>query len=619
MRAGQLKSNDSSLIQRRIYARINKQLYNIPHLSTMALMFPACFSSKSPAAGAAGEQLVYNHFRDTLPDNWVVIHDLWRLFFQTKKRYYANYETDFIILIPDKGIMVVEVKNIKTIKVKDGTWTRVGSDGVESDFGSHHSPVHQAYLASKRLRKCLSTRFDTEKMEVRSMAILLQQKRTDIPADSTWDDMLVCGMDELQSNLTERINSLFTFKREFTEEQIQEVRSFLVQTIQYTQDLHTYTNMMDTVAAPLNKTLSMLENCRGGIRVDGCAGTGKTVMALTEAQRLATRAMYQANGQRVLILCFNRHLGESIKNHKLIRKLRQKGHIYANTFAGFCDAVLEPAGICIDWRHANHEVEANTQQLLSEIERNWQFDYVFVDEAQDFNPTWWQFIYKALGTKGKLYLFTDTNQALFGHADTVPDFPTRVTLQHNLRNSKDIATYGRVLLPDGAVVHPLPLSVQEVNILPGAADVEERARMANELLQELLKTYDRRDIAVLSPWKKTEKSSLSRIPGVSGAYPSEPADNSVKRHEAWKLGETVLGESIRAFKGLESLVVILTDVPAPGESPAFSPNDFYVACTRARVVLYIIPTQSGEPYVREVLQRAKEREGAECAVAPYDV
>lgn len=585
----------------------------------MALMFPACFTSKSPTAGAAGEQLVYNHFRDTLPDNWVVIHDLWRLFFQTQKRYYANYETDFIILIPGKGIMVVEVKNIKSVKVKDGIWTRIGNDGKEGGFGAHRSPVHQAYIAGKRLRKCLGTRFNTKKMEVRSMVILLQQKRADIPADDTWDDMLVCGMEELQGNLTERINSLFAFNREFSEEQMHEVRSFLVQTVQYTQDLHSYTNMMDMVASPLNKTLSLMEHCQAGIRVEGCAGTGKTVMAISEAHRLASRAMRLNNGQRVLLLCFNRHLGHSLKNHKLIRKLRLNGHIYANTFAGFCDAVLAPSGISIDWNHAGHEVPAHAAELLAEIERNWQFDYVFVDEAQDFNPDWWQFIYKALGNTGKLYLFADSNQSLFGHADTVPELPTRLTLQHNLRNSKDIATYGREILPEGAVVHPLPLSVQEVKILPGLSTVEERAQAADTLLQELLQTYDRRDIAVLSPWKKTDKSSLTRIPAVTGAHPGESAEESIKRHEAWKQGETVLGESIRAFKGLESLVVILTDIPAPGETPAFKDNDFYVACTRARVALYIIPTQSGEAYAREILKRALERDGSDISPSPFEL
>lgn len=577
----------------------------------MAQMFPACFTSKNSAAGAAGERLVYNHFKEHLPDNWVVIHDLWRFFFQMKKRYYANYETDFIILVPNKGIMVIEVKNIKTIKVENGKWIRINSEGVQADFGSYESPVHQAYLGAKKLRSCLSTRFDIENMEVRSMAILLQQKRADIPADDTWDDLLICGMEELQDGLTRRIKYLFNQKKEFTEEQIEEVRSFLVQTVQYTQDLHTYTKMMDTEAAPLTKLLSLLENSSGGIRVDGCAGSGKTVMAINEVHRLSARIKAQQEGKYVLFLCYNRHLGQCIKNHPLIRKFTKGKRLYANTFAWFCDEVLEPTGINIDWRKAEQEVAAYTPQLIEQIQQKWQYDYVFIDEAQDFHPSWWALIHATLKPGGKLYVFSDTNQSLYGHINTVPELPTRITLNHNIRNCKDIATYGHALLPEGATMYTLPVSVQEVHILPGSANVEERARTADRLLRELLKTYDRRDIVVLSPWKKPEKSSLNRIPNVSATYLNETPEHSIQRHEYWRQGKIVLGESIRAFKGLESLVVILTDIPAPGESLAFKQNDFYVACTRARVALYIIPTLTGEPYVKEVLRRSQEKKQPE--------
>lgn len=577
----------------------------------MALMFPACFTAKSPTAGAAGEQVVYNYLRDHLPDDWIVIHDLWRFFFQRHKRYYANYETDFIILVPDKGIMVVEVKNIQNIQVKDGQWLRITHDGKAESFGSYESPVQQAHIACGKLRSCLSTRFDIKSIEVRSMAILLQQKRTEIPADKTWDDLLICGMTELQDNLRGRINYLFNLKRSFTHEMMDEVRSFLVQTIQYTQDLHTFTNIMDTAGAPLTKVLSLLENSRGGIRVDGCAGSGKTVMAIKEVHRLATRISCQADSERILFLCFNRHLGQSIKHNKSIRKLCQKGIIYANTFAWFCDDILSPIGLSIDWGNAETEIRKKMPLLLAEIERDWQFDYVFVDEAQDFHPDWWQAILKALREKGKLYVFTDSNQSLYGHAGAVPDLPTRITLTYNIRNCKDIANFCNALLPEAEAVTPLPVSVQEVKVLPGSASVEERARTAETLLAQLLKTYNARDIAVLSPWKKTEKSSLTRISGVAGAYPDETPEESVARHVQWKRGEAVLGESIRAFKGLESVVVILTDIPAPGESLAFTANDFYVACTRARVALYIIPTQSGEPYVQGVLEKAKETEDKE--------
>ena len=62
----------------------------------------------------------------------------------------------------------------------------------------------------------------------------------------------------------------------------------------------------------------------------------------------------------------------------------------------------------------------------------------------------------------------------------------------------------------------------------------------------------------------------------------------------------VLGETVRSFKGLEAPFVILTDVNFPKENSGFTPNDFYVACTRAKYGLYIVPTVEGEKYIREL-------------------
>lgn len=576
----------------------------------MASMFPACFTNQSPNSGVVGERIVYEFLRDNLPDDWIVIHDLWRYFFQHNRKQYANYETDFIVLVPNKGLLVIEVKNVRTLWVESGQWMFLDEQGREKPLGSYISPVQQAYLGSKRLMDCLSYRFDVNHVEFRSLAILLQQRRDDVGLPQGLDDMMVFGIEEMQDNLQQRIESLFINGHAFAREQMEAIRAYLVQTIQYEKNLRSHASMLDMASETLTRTLYLLENSTGGIRVDGCAGSGKTLMAASEVKRIGKRILQNEGQERILLLCFNRHLAHNLREQKSIYKLRQADIVYANTFARFCDDVLTPLNLTIDWRKAESEVAAYTRQLREQIAQNWQFDYVFVDEAQDFHPSWWPLVKQALRPNGKLYLFTDTNQSLYGHKNTVPEPPTRITLHHNIRNSKDIATYSHTLLPPGTTVYALPLNSQKVHILPGSDNVDTRAAKASKLVSELLQTYSARDIVVLSPWKKAEKSSLCRIPGVAGAQPGEQPEQSLARHERWHRNEHVLGESIRAFKGLESLIVILTDIPALGETPAFSLNDFYVACTRARVALYIIPTLTGEPFVREVQRRSAAPETA---------
>ena len=66
----------------------------------------------------------------------------------------------------------------------------------------------------------------------------------------------------------------------------------------------------------------------------------------------------------------------------------------------------------------------------------------------------------------------------------------------------------------------------------------------------------------------------------------------------------IVGTSIRSIKGLESDYVILTDVDEPGSDHAQSKNDFFVACTRAKFGLIIIPkSEEGEAYARSLLQK----------------
>ena len=64
----------------------------------------------------------------------------------------------------------------------------------------------------------------------------------------------------------------------------------------------------------------------------------------------------------------------------------------------------------------------------------------------------------------------------------------------------------------------------------------------------------------------------------------------------------MLGTTIKSFKGLESDYIILTDVDEPKDedrNPLRS-NDFYVACTRAKLGLYIIPkTLQGYEYAKK--------------------
>ena len=75
--------------------------------------------------------------------------------------------------------------------------------------------------------------------------------------------------------------------------------------------------------------------------------------------------------------------------------------------------------------------------------------------------------------------------------------------------------------------------------------------------------------------------------------------------DEWRY-RTVCGESVWLALGA-SHAMILTDVGEPGEDRAQTKNDFYVACTRAKYGLVIIPkSDSGAAYARNLLAKSQE-------------
>ena len=146
-------------------------------------MFPAEFIVTAPSnMGEIGERLVYEALRQ-MPEDWTVIHNCWRHLLVKgpkklkKTRQHITYEADFVVLIPGKGILVLEVKNWQRAKVENGRWFRGNPDG-SYEAVNHDSPLNQAFLAMKHLRTELEKQFrwgydGRSRLECRCMAVLL--------------------------------------------------------------------------------------------------------------------------------------------------------------------------------------------------------------------------------------------------------------------------------------------------------------------------------------------------------------------------------------------------------------------------------------------------------------
>ena len=614
----------------------------------MAEIYPKIDPPSSGKSGDEGEKIV-RHVLKKLPPNWVVIQDYWR-FYVNKKREYENYEADFIVLIPYKGIVVIEVKNWHNCVVENGQWKyqRAGAANNELEPVDEYkqSPLNQAFLASSKLNGELSenvyANFRTDpKVEYRAMAIMIQNiatfangvsgveidkqisEKTSIPLK----DLYICGFKESDDEklLKRKLEGLFvwsnsSFSRQFSSDRINLIVKYLLPRIYFNADPLYYGRVMENATASIHSLLQMVEKSSSDISVNGCAGSGKTWIAVRETIRLAKKY----NGEkRILYVCFNKFLAAHIKNLPELCSYIKASTITVEHFHALCNSLSEKKYSLEDWKKKELYVFNDIRKNLTTDKK---YDYIFVDEAQDFKSRWWNIIYELKAPDAKCYYFSDSNQNLFvkQKGNSLPPPPTRIDLIRNLRNSAEITKYSSALLPTDYQMEPLDLPGNKVIILDYKEDINERANQISLCLSSLAEgkwnkikpeedqnrvPVAKRQIVVLSPYaadKSPYVCSMLKVSQISHVANSKKKD----LFDTWveKRKEIVLGTTIRAFKGLEADYVILVDVDTPQNHPdsEFTENDFYVACTRAKYGLFIIPkSQKGEEFARAILRKAE--------------
>ena len=102
------------------------------------------------------------------------------------------------------------------------------------------------------------------------------------------------------------------------------MRRYLLQNLVFRTDVASATSIINSAAAPLTRVLPMLAESPLGVRVEGCAGSGKSTMLCCEAARLTLEAAQLGIPRRVLVLCFNYNLAEFLRVQGAMRYARVK-------------------------------------------------------------------------------------------------------------------------------------------------------------------------------------------------------------------------------------------------------------------------------------------------------
>ena len=176
------------------------------------------------------------------------------------------------------------------------------------------------------------------------------------------------------------------------------------------------------------------------VEIRGGAGSGKTFLAMEQARRLS------AKGQRVALVCYSHGLASYLERITANWPRRHQP-AYVGEFHDLGKLWGAPEGpdesiVNADTeRFWEQELPHQMTQLASELAPGHRFDSVVIDEAQDFADAWWDPLLAALkdDETGGIYVFTDEGQRVFNRYGSPPVPLVPLILDHNLRNTRQIA------------------------------------------------------------------------------------------------------------------------------------------------------------------------------------
>jgi len=514
-----------------------------------------------------------------LGDHYHVLHSLsWR----GMDRTWQQGECDFVILHQKLGLI--------TIEAKPGTIRHDATGWKDSEGKAVKDPVQQAQQGMHNVQKFLCKHVPgwSDQTVPHSFAVFLcgaSAFRGRLPVSLHRDQLI------FESDLEDLATTLERVKRVqvprdvcLSREMIEQAVNALKPTFQFAQSfsghLETERRKLIRLTSQQSRLLKIAET-QDRLLIEGCAGCGKTLLAIERA------VMFAKAGKRVLLLCYNLRLQQMLQQQVSTHNLPG---IDVFAFSELCEHLARTTGLSVDVPHdenlrSEYYSVKCIEYLKQAIDRGAKgmYEAIVVDEGQDFQSEWWVLIEDLLPNPGvsPLYIFYDPDQNIFGR-----DFQFPITrpflLRENCRSTRSISDFIRRTLgreeismdgvPDGDPV--LTWQPQDdQGVTDRAADIVRRLVLEDKIQPSQICVVGRKRL------KNSAFANCANLAGVPfvGEEEHDGDSRAIQYATIWR------------YKGLESDIVILT-----GFENQFTPETrklFYTAASRAVLRLYVIYSQ----------------------------
>lgn len=529
----------------------------------MSRMLPPILPPHSPAS-----EYSLHRGLAMVSDDWTILHSVrWQ---SLRNGRQGDGEADFVVLNRKFGIIIVEVKG-GDVEVVDGVWTTMNT--ATKEVSTIKNPFQQATESKHALLGYLREQgLPMEQIPI-AHAVAFPGITIDegfgpaAPAEIIWDRTSLSAMEDALARTTRH----WAMKATMTQDDLTSIVRLLAPTVSVRRRL------VDEIGDVTQKLLELTEEQILDLRglrtfrramVSGGAGTGKTVLAVARARKLAE------DGFSPLLVCYNEPLG-----HQLASEVADDPRIWAGTFHSLCIRSARNAALPIPARPDEDWWTNSAPDLLVEAfaKRPERFRSVVIDEGQDFHRSWFDALQAIVADTQDFpfYVFTDEHQQLYVDGWREPDdMPPPWMLTINCRSTVPIAECASRVFGEEAVsrgtLGPMP-QFREAN------GRRETMRTVQRLAETLVENegISERQIVVLSD----DDEILDSLETVSaGSTPFV------------RTGKGIRLETVRRFKGLEAEVVIvaISDKSSDEASRAIA----YTSITRAKTVLYVVGSKN---------------------------